>query len=89
MLQTIITTNLIILLKIVWQKKIIRYYERRWKGGVAEWLKATVLKTVDGRLSVSSNLTSSAKFKKTSEKSGVFFRLQIAVYTLVYKLSYL
>ena len=29
-------------------------------GGVAEWLKATVLKTVDGKLFVSSNLTSSA-----------------------------
>lgn len=32
----------------------------RCNGGVAERLKATVLKTVDGQLSVSSNLTSSA-----------------------------
>jgi hypothetical protein len=29
-------------------------------GGVAEWLKATVLKTVDGKPSESSNLSSSA-----------------------------
>jgi hypothetical protein len=29
-------------------------------GSVAEWFKATVLKTVDGQLSVSSNLTASA-----------------------------
>lgn len=29
-------------------------------GSVAEWLKAAVLKTADGKLSVSSNLTASA-----------------------------
>ena len=32
-------------------------------GSVAEWLKAAVLKTADGKLSVSSNLTASAIFK--------------------------
>ena len=58
---------------------------RHWKGGVAEWLKATVLKTVDGRLSVSSNLTSSAKFKTKPLICKGFFRLQFAVYKLVYK----
>lgn len=32
-------------------------------GGVAEWLKATVLKTVDEKLSESSNLSSSKQIK--------------------------
>lgn len=40
---------------------------------MAEWLKATVLKTVDGRLSVSSNLTSSAKKHKKTTQLGRFF----------------
>ncbi len=32
-----------------------------WNGSVAEWFKALVLKTSDGQLSVSSNLTASAR----------------------------
>ena len=43
--------------------KWIRYvYSALRYGGVAEWLKATVLKTVDGKPFQSSNLCSSAIF---------------------------
>ncbi len=45
-------------------------------GRVAEWSIASVLKTDDGQPSVSSNLTSSAKFlkkrKALNENSGLF-----------------
>lgn len=42
-------------------------------GGVAEWLKAAVLKTAEGQPSVSSNLTSSAiRITKAPEIRGFF-----------------
>ena len=42
-------------------------------GGVAEWFKAPVLKTVVGRPTVSSNLTPSAIGVRPSIRSGVRF----------------
>jgi hypothetical protein len=41
-------------------------------GGVAEWLKAAVLKTADGKPSESSNLSSSARFYRPALSAGLF-----------------
>ena len=41
-------------------------------GGVAEWLKAAVLKTADGKPSESSNLSSSANISGPAQCAGFF-----------------
>ena len=44
-------------------------------GGVAEWLKAAVLKTVECQSSVGSNPTSSARFKRRNGRVAEGARL--------------
>ena len=62
---------------------VSRYHAALFNGGVAERLNATVLKTVDGRPSVGSNPTPSARIKAQARcVLGLFHR-----YALGYAIS--
>ncbi len=64
------------------------FYISRRCGGVAERLKATVLKTVVGRPTVSSNLTSSANLNSTKFFLSQATSIYISVFQRIFTQSY-
>ncbi len=68
------------------------FYISRRCGGVAERLKATVLKTVVGRPTVSSNLTSSANLNSTkfflSQAVSIYISISAYIYSILFTRFY-